>query len=100
MQNNITIPESQVTRGADVKATLAQVTNGDADAAVVYVTDTLTIGDTATAVPIPDAENVVATYEICVVKGTKNADLAKAWNAYILGPTGQSVLQKAGFLPA
>jgi molybdate transport system substrate-binding protein len=100
MQNNITIPESQVTRGADVKATLAQVTTGDADAAVVYVTDALTVGDTATAVPVAAAENVVATYEIAVVKGTKNAALAQAWNAYILGPTGQSVLKAAGFLPA
>ena len=35
----VTIPESNVTRGQDVKATLAAVTTGDADAAIVYVTD-------------------------------------------------------------
>src|SRR5262249_11294150 len=34
---NVTIPESKVTRGTDVKATLAAVTQGDADAAIVYV---------------------------------------------------------------
>ena len=35
----VTIPETKVTRGQDVKATLAAVTTGDADAAIVYVTD-------------------------------------------------------------
>ena len=44
---------SQVTRGADVKATLAEVTTGDADAAVVYVTDAKTVTSAqGTAVPI------------------------------------------------
>jgi molybdate transport system substrate-binding protein len=99
-QDNITIPESQVTRGADVKSTLSEVTTGDADAAVVYVTDAKTVtASEGTSVSIPDAENVIATYEIATVKGTKNASLAQAWIAYVLGPTGQSVLAAAGFLP-
>ncbi len=55
-QDNITIPESQVTRGADVKSTLAEVTTGDADAAVVYVTDAKTVTSSqGTAVAIPAA---------------------------------------------
>ena len=37
----ITIPETKVTRGQDVKTTLAAVSPGDADAAVVYVSDAL-----------------------------------------------------------
>ena len=40
----VTIPESSITRGIDVKATLAAVTQGDADAAIVYVTDAKTAG--------------------------------------------------------
>ncbi len=36
---HVTLPVSHVTRGQDVKATLRQVTAGDADAAIVYVTD-------------------------------------------------------------
>ena len=72
-QNNITVPESLVTRGADVKATLAEVTNGDADVAVVYVTDAKTVtAAQGTSVSIPDSENVIAVYEIGQVKGTKN----------------------------
>jgi molybdate transport system substrate-binding protein len=99
-QNKITVPESKVTRGADVKATLAEVTSGDADVAVVYVTDAKTVTSSeGTSVPIPDSENVIAVYEIAQVKGTKNANLAQAWIAYVTGPTGQSALQAAGFLP-
>jgi molybdate transport system substrate-binding protein len=98
-QANVTLPESQVSRGADVKATLSEVTTGDADVAVVYVTDAKTVGSAGQAVPLPDAQNVIAVYEIGQVKGTKNADLAQAWIAYVTGPTGQSVLKAAGFLP-
>ncbi len=99
-QDKITVDESKVTRGADVKATLAAVTTGDADAAVVYVTDAKSVtASQGTAVPIPDSQNVIAVYEIGQVKGTKDGSLAQAWIAYVLGPTGQSVLKAAGFLP-
>ena len=99
-QDDVTVPESEVTRGADVKATLAEVTTGDADVAVVYVTDAKTVtAAQGTAVSIPDAQNVIAVYEIGQVKGTANADLAQAWIAYVTGPAGQAVLKAAGFLP-
>lgn len=99
-QDNVTIPESMVTRGADVKSTLSEVTTGDADVAVVYVTDAKTVtASEGTSVSIPDSENVIAVYEIAQVKGTTNAPLAQAWIAYVTGPTGQSVLKEAGFLP-
>jgi molybdate transport system substrate-binding protein len=97
---NVTLSPSQVTRGADVKATLAEVTTGDADAAVVYVTDAKTVTSSqGTAVPIPADQNEIATYEIAQVKGSKNGDLDQAWIAYVTGPEGQSVLAAAGFLP-
>jgi molybdate transport system substrate-binding protein len=97
--NNVSLDASKVTRGQDVKATLAQVTTGDADAAVVYVTDALTVKDKTQQVPIAAAANVTNTYPIAIVKGTKNMALDQAWIAYVTGPTGQAVLKKAGFLP-
>ena len=76
-----------------MKATLAEVTTGDADAAVVYVTDAKTVtAAQGTSVPIAGSENVIATYPIAQVKGTKNGDLDQAWIAYVTGPDGQSVL--------
>ena len=80
--------------------TFAAVTTGDADAAIVYVTNARTVGDQGVGVPIPASVNVTTSYPIAVVKSGKNRSLAAAWIAYVLGPTGQQVLKAAGFLPA
>ena len=42
----VTIPPEKITKGADVKATLAAVSTGDADAAIVYTTDAKAAGTT------------------------------------------------------
>ena len=60
----MTIPPEKITKGADVKATLAAVTTGDADAAIVYVTDAKAAGTTVQAVRIPAWQNVYAIYPI------------------------------------
>jgi molybdate transport system substrate-binding protein len=96
---HVSLPPSRVSLGQDVDATLAEVTTGDADAAVVYVTNAKTVGGQGVGVPIAPAENVATSYPIAVVKSTKNRSLAEAWIAYVLGPVGQSVLRKASFLP-
>jgi molybdate transport system substrate-binding protein len=99
-QANVTLDPSKVTRGADVKATLAEVTTGDADAAVVYVTDAKTVKSSeGESVPIPANENITTKYEIAQVKGSTNGDLDQAWIAYVTGPEGQAVLKAAGFAP-
>ena len=81
-------------------ATFAAVTTGDADAAIVYVTNAKTIGSQGVGIPIPTSQNVTTSYPIAVVKSTTDRALAEAWIAYVLGPTGQSVLRQASFLPA
>ena len=86
-----------MTQGQDVKTTLAAVTDGDAVAGIVYVTDAQAAGAKVDTVPIPTAQNAVAKYPIAVLKATGASDLANAFIAYVLGPEGQAVLQKAGF---
>ena len=49
------------------------------------------------ALPISDADNVVATYPITVVKGSHNQALADAFIAYVVSPAGQSKLASFGF---
>ena len=61
-----------VSREADVKAAVAKVTLGEADATIVYVTDVIAAGARGQGVPIADAQNVVAEYPIAVVKTTGN----------------------------
>jgi molybdate transport system substrate-binding protein len=93
----VTVPESNVTRGQDVKGTLAAVTQGDAEAAIVYVTDARAAGPTVATVAIAADQNAVAKYPIAVIEGTGDAALAEAFMAYVLGPDGQAVLEEAGF---
>jgi molybdate transport system substrate-binding protein len=95
----VTIPESSITRGADVKTTLAAVTQGDAQAGIVYVTDVKAAGSAVTGVEIPEAENTIAVYPIAPIAGTSNPKLANAFISYVLSPAGQKVLARYGFLP-
>jgi molybdate transport system substrate-binding protein len=95
----VTIPTDKITRGQDAKATLAAVTTGDADAAIVYVTDGRTAGSSASTVTIPDDQNVVATYPIAVMKTSGNAEAARAFIAFVMSDGGQAALKSSGFIP-
>jgi molybdate transport system substrate-binding protein len=96
---SVTIPESSITRGADAKTTIAAVAQGDAQAAMVYVTDVKAAGSTVAGVVIPDAQNTVAVYPIAPIAGTSNGKVANAFISYVLSPAGQKTLAKFGFLP-
>ena len=98
-QAGVTIPPGNITLGTDVKTTLAAVTTGDADAAIVYTTDAKAAGTTVTTVPIPAWQNAYAIYPIAPVASTTNAALANAWIKYTVSPAGQRTLQSFGFLP-
>ncbi len=86
-----------VTQGLDVKSTLAYVTSGEADAAIVYVTDVKAAGGKVVGVQIPSAVNAITAYPIATVKASKNPALAAAFRAFVLSPAGQGVLAEAGF---
>jgi molybdate transport system substrate-binding protein len=78
----------------NVKAVVAKVTLGEADAGIVYATDVLAAGDEATGVEIPDDVNVVADYPIVAV--SDDAESA-AFVDFVLGPAGQTILARHGF---
>jgi len=92
-------PVPDASREADVKAVVTRVSMGEADAGVVYVTDVTAGGDKVEAVPIEEAQNVVASYPIAQLKGAPNAAGAQDFIAYVLSPPGQRVLTNSGFLP-
>jgi len=96
----VAIPETSITRGADAKATLAAVSQGDANAAIVYVTDVHAAGTTVTGVTIPAEQNVVAVYPIAPIAGSSNPRLARAFISYVVSPAGQKILAQYGFLAA
>jgi molybdate transport system substrate-binding protein len=84
----------------DVKSVISKIELGEADAGIVYTTDVKAAGSGVQGVAIPDSDNVIANYPIVAVRGTKNADAANAFIAYVLSAPGQSTLQSFGFLAA
>ena len=84
----------------DVKAVVAKVVLGEADAGVVYVTDvTAQVAPHVRTIAIPARFNQIAQYPIAVVKGSRNPALARTFVAYVLSPAGQSDLRRSGFIP-
>jgi molybdate transport system substrate-binding protein len=83
-----------------VTAVIGKIELGEADAGIVYTTDVTAAGSKVQGVPIPAADNVMATYPIVAVKGTTNAVVANAFIAYVLSTKGQSTLATFGFLAA
>ena len=89
-----------VSNEEDVKAVVQKVLLGEADAGIVYVTDLTTdVESSVRAVPIPRADNVIATYPIAVVASSEHATRAGTFVEYMRSPEGQDVLRSYGFLP-
>jgi molybdate transport system substrate-binding protein len=87
-----------VSNEEDDSSVIAKVLSGDADAAIAYVTDvTPDVATELTLVPIPDDQNVIATYPIAVVANSTHPAQAHAFVDYVLG-AGEDVLQRDGFL--
>jgi molybdate transport system substrate-binding protein len=89
---------SPKSRELDAKGTLTKVTRGDADAAIVYVTDVKGTTD-VDGVAIATGQNVIATLPIVALKDSRNAALAKAWVDFITSSEVEKKLQEQyGFL--
>ena len=83
----------------DVKSVISKIEIGEADAGIVYTTDVIAAADKVQGVLISDRYNVVATYPIAVLQGSKYA-AARMFVDYVLSLTGQSTLASYGFLHA
>jgi molybdate transport system substrate-binding protein len=83
----------------NVRAVLAKVQLGEADAGIVYATDvTPDVENQVQVIEVPDEVNVVAEYPIAPVAGGDPA-LAAAFVSYLLGPEGQATLAEFRFQP-
>ncbi len=84
-----------------VKAVVARVNLGEADAGVCYSSDiTPAIRENVLTIDIPDAVNIIADYPIAVIARTEYRTLAGKFVAFVLSPEGQRLLVKHGFLNA
>jgi len=83
--------------GLNAKDTLAKVELGEADAAIVYVTDVKAAADDVDSVRIPKDENVIARYPIAPIVGSGAG--AKAFIQFVDTGVGRRILRRYGFLP-
>lgn len=87
-----------VPTGLNVKDTLSKVTLGEADVAVVYVTDVQAARGAVRGVAISPAQNVRAVYPIGVVRGSAHLTAATAFVRYVRSSAGLATLRRFGFL--
>ena len=81
----------------NVKAVVAKVTLGEADAGIVYATDARAAGDKAQSVEIPAEHNVATAYPVAAVRAAPNAVAAARFVDLVRSDEGRAVLAAAGF---
>ena len=96
----VKIEESKITRGADAMATLNAVGIGDAQAAIVYVTDVLAAKKQVVGVDIASRSNIKAMYGIAPLRGSKMSAAVDAFVSFLVSKSGQAILKSFGFLRA
>ncbi|GAA2033453.1 molybdate ABC transporter substrate-binding protein [Catenulispora yoronensis] len=82
---------------ADVKSTLAKLTLGEADAALVYRTDALSVKDKADGVEFPESAQAINDYPIAALAHSGNLTAAQAFVEFVQSAPEISVLTAAGF---
>lgn len=97
VEDSAEIDIKPVSEEQSVTDVLGKVESGEADAGLVYVTDVKSAGDKVTGVTFRESSSAINTYPIAALKDSKNADLAKAFAAFVTGVKGQAVLAAAGF---
>lgn len=89
------VRNNTVSQELDVRAILAKVELGQADAGVVYASDTKVASKTVVFRQIPEEYNVRAQYVIAPID---HSALAEAFVQYVLGNEGRKIESKYGFL--
>lgn len=81
----------------NVRAVVAKVVLGEADAGIVYATDVMAADDDADGVAIPTELNVLAEYPMAVTAEARNPGGGRAFVDFVLSDAGQAILAEYGF---
>ena len=84
----------------NVRACLAAVESGNADAGIVYRTDAMISKKVKVAYEITNAEGPRISYPIAVMKDSKNTDAARRFVAYLESAEARAIFAKYGFRAA
>jgi molybdate transport system substrate-binding protein len=89
---------ARVIPSESVRAALAAVETGNAEAGIVYKTDALHSKKVKIAFEVPAAEGPAIAYPIALVQGSKNAAAAKKFLDYLEEPGSLKTFEKYGFI--
>lgn len=84
----------------NVRACLAAVEAGNADAGIVYKTDALISKKVKIAHEVSLTDGPKISYPLAVLKDSKQAAAARKFASYLAGAEARAVFVKFGFLPA
>jgi len=82
---------------ANARATLAKISLGEADAALVYATDIRAATGAPRVVDIPPAYNVVTEYSSATVNAGSHGNVATQFQEFLGSDEGKAILARWGF---
>jgi molybdate transport system substrate-binding protein len=97
VEDNTGVHLNPVSEELSVTDVLNKVTSGQADAALVYVTDARSAGDKVSTVTFPEAAAVVNVYPIAVLKKAPSPAPAQKFVDLVTSDGGQQILAQLGF---
>jgi len=97
IEDNTGLQLSPASEESTVAAVLTKVTSGEADAGLVYLTDARRAGNVINAVEFPESAEAVNVYPIAILKHASQPALAQKFVNLVISPTGEKVLNQAGF---
>jgi molybdate transport system substrate-binding protein len=86
-----------VSNEEDVKAVVAKVALGEADAGFVYRTDVQPVGRRVRRISLPARAEPTVRYEVCIPTTSKHPQLARRFVHELLSQRGRARLRAAGF---
>lgn len=88
---------SKLVFAKDVKEVLAWSTSGNADVGFAYKSDALSSDNAKIIETVPEDKHSPIKYPIGILKATKNADAAKAFEDFLFSDTSKKVFEKYGY---
>lgn len=83
--------------GTDVRATLAYLTSGNVDIAIVYETDTKVTNKVKVLFKIPNETHSRIVYPSVILKNSNKKDLAETFLTFLKEPIATDIFEKHGF---
>lgn len=87
------------TRVGDVRAALAKVADGTADAALVYRSDARLAGGDLATIEFPESRTALVQYQAAVPTGAANPAAGNAFLDYLAAPGTLDAITNGGFQP-